>query len=330
MLFPPWLIPWLKLLYPISELHRIRDRPLEVLAVGLSRSGTDSLRSAIKLLGYNECHHGFYLLTEAEGEAPQWCRLAWRKYHTDATLSPAQRGLDAAEFDKCIGNCAATTDAPSIVFACELIRAYPDAKVIVNKRDMEAWHRSMAETLGSASLFGSWSTALFDPYLFWVKAGRDFVMDYMMGDDFARTGRERYMQHYANIEHVLEAEKQAGREREVLRWQVEDGWNGLSEFLGKPIPIDRETGVAAAFPKGNDVTDFHQRRLAIGLGKAKRAKRRRTAAIVIVSGVLLSSLVRVWYLYLSKIMDEATIASLAAMRYTKYRPWREVKAMMHL
>jgi hypothetical protein len=157
MLFPPFAIRILQLIYPIWEPNRKRDRALEVIAVGLSRSGTDSLRTALKLLGYDECHHASIFIAQEPGQSPQWCRLALRKYHTDPALSPAERGLDAREFDRCIGNCMATTDIPGATFATELIRAYPHAKVIVNKReDEEAWYESILNTFGTESPFGSW------------------------------------------------------------------------------------------------------------------------------------------------------------------------------
>lgn len=43
---------------------------------------------------------------------------------------------------------AATADFPGMVFADDLMEMYPDAKVILNKRDSaERWHRSIAGTL---------------------------------------------------------------------------------------------------------------------------------------------------------------------------------------
>jgi hypothetical protein len=294
MLIPPFLIPYLKLFYPIKEPLRTRDRPLKIIAVGLSRSGTDSLRAALKLLGYNECHHASVFIAEEPRQGPQWCRLAWRKYHTSAKLSPAKRGLDATEFDKCIGNCMATTDIPGASFACELVRAYPNARVIVNKReDVEAWYQSVLKTFGTSSPIGKWSIALFDAELFWLKAGRDAVWSHMVEYDFARTGKDVYRKHYAAVDELLESEKAAGRERKVLRWQVENGWDGLLEFLGKKLPIDRETGMAMEFPSGNEVPEFHRRRMAATVEKVRRAEMRRTIVVTFVIGLAVSS--RVWF-----------------------------------
>jgi hypothetical protein len=127
----------------------------------------------------------------------------------------------------------ATTDIPGATFACELIRANPDAKVIGNKReDVEAWYQSVLSTFGISSPFGSWSIALFDLELFWLKVGRDAVWGHMVGYHFARTGRDVYRDHYERIDEVLQGEKAAGRERRVSRWRVEDAWDGLLEFLG--------------------------------------------------------------------------------------------------
>ena len=295
MLIPPALIPFFKLLYPIKEPLRTRDRPLEIIAVGLSRSGTDSLRTALKLLGYNECHHASVFIAEEPGQGPQWCRLAWRKYYSSAQSSPAKRGLDAAEFDKCIGNCTATTDIPGATFACQLIRAYPNAKVIVNKReDVEAWYQSLLKTFGTSSPLGRWSIALFDAELFWLKAGRDAVWSHMVGYDFAKTGKDVYRKHYAAIDELLKSERTHGKERKVLRWRVEDGWDGLLEFLGKKLPIDRGTGLAMQFPSGNDVPEFHRRRMAATMEKVRRAEMRRAVVVAFAAGVAVSSLVWFW------------------------------------
>jgi hypothetical protein len=190
----------------------------------------------------------------------------------------------------------ATTDMPGATFASELIRAYPNAKVIVNKReDVEAWYQSILKTFGTQSPFGSWSIALFDSELFWLKAGRDAIFSHMVDYDFARTGRDFYRKHYKEIEKTLEAEKAAGRERSVLRWKVEDGWDRLVDFLGIKVPEDG-TGTAVEFPSGNDVDEFHRRRMAATMERVGKAKTRRAALIIAVVGVILAMIVEFWLL----------------------------------
>ena len=40
-------------------------------------------------------------------------------------------------------NPKATTDIPCAIFASELMVAYPDAKIILNTRDVEGWAKSV-------------------------------------------------------------------------------------------------------------------------------------------------------------------------------------------
>lgn len=123
-------IPLLKLLYPIREPDRNRDRDLKILCLGLGRTGTESLCAALVDLGYSEVYHGYSTVApEHIGGSATWYRLglAKFKYH-DASL------LTAASFDKVLGNCEAVADLPCAAFGVELLRAYPHAKVVLNRR----------------------------------------------------------------------------------------------------------------------------------------------------------------------------------------------------
>lgn len=156
--------PVLKALFPIKETPHKRTQPMQVLCLGLGRTGTDSLRTALSDLGYENVNHGFYVAEHVE-DAPQWYRLAMAKYkdHNEAYLN-------VTEFEKVLGKCTAVTDLPSAAFAVELLRAYPDAKVVLNRRDdVEAWYQSQLHTIDK--LYKSWSdrTRLwFDSETFWM------------------------------------------------------------------------------------------------------------------------------------------------------------------
>ncbi|KAK4498126.1 hypothetical protein PRZ48_010782 [Zasmidium cellare] len=123
-------------IYSIPGKSLKRDRPLQVLALGISRSGTESLRQALVELGYNDCHHGFRYITDPTEILP-WVRLALARQEGNKSR------LSAKHFDKVIGDCQAVTDTPSCGFAHEFLDAYPDAKVILNYReDLDAWYKS--------------------------------------------------------------------------------------------------------------------------------------------------------------------------------------------
>lgn len=47
---------------------RIRRSPMKVLALGLSRSGTESLRNALSTLGYDHVYHGKFCFRRRAGD----------------------------------------------------------------------------------------------------------------------------------------------------------------------------------------------------------------------------------------------------------------------
>ncbi|KAK8146933.1 hypothetical protein G3M48_002355 [Beauveria asiatica] len=212
-------------IYGLRVTPRARTTPMQVLAVGPSRSGTGSLREALLQLGYHHAYHGFDTVVHPQDDM-LWHKLRLKRER----LGPGS--LTAADFDQVIGHCAAVTDHAAAAFALDLIAAYPDAKVILNvRRDVDAWHRSVMQTL--VPLHRSWRfwvRSWFCSELFWVRES------FMRGnwDKFYRGGFEK------NSRTVLEEHCQAVRSQVVperlLEWEIDDGWGPLCQFLGKAEP----------------------------------------------------------------------------------------------
>ncbi len=121
---------------------RAKDRPLQVIAVGPVRSATESLQHALIQLGYEHTYHGWDLLFEERHNMRGWAKLARRKFLGTAN-SGGDCDITAADFDELMGDAVAVCDIPASVFAAEMIRAYPDAKVIINTNpDLDRWHAS--------------------------------------------------------------------------------------------------------------------------------------------------------------------------------------------
>jgi hypothetical protein len=139
-------------LYATFHPPQTRTQPMQVLAVGISRSGTESLRNALHKLGIEHTWHGYDSILPPYS-LEEWYKLAVKKY-----AEPAATGADAdpnglkvtrEDFDVILGSCVGVSDLPAAAFARELIAAYPEAKVILNSRgDMEGWRRSFEVTLG--------------------------------------------------------------------------------------------------------------------------------------------------------------------------------------
>lgn len=210
----PLLIRLLCIIYPIEDTHLKRDRPLQVLAVGLSRSGTDSLRHALLDLGYFEVYHGFRM-AEKTDHALQWVRLGHAQSTGDNNF------LCAEQFDRVFGDCSAVTDINCAAYAHELIKAYPNAKVIINYRDdIDAWHTSCINSIEKVTKGRPWFEKVldfFDSRRFWTQRRHWAIWFRFVNDDFPRNGKAWYRRHYDSLYKSLP-------EGTYLKWKVEDGW----------------------------------------------------------------------------------------------------------
>lgn len=165
---------------------RKRMKPMQVLCVGPPRSATESLQQALLALGYDHTYHGWDIVYDDPPiPATGWVKLARKKwYGGSGSSSPKRKGgkeiddpslegdcqITAEEFDELLGHCVAVTDAAASCFAAEMIRAYPEAKVVLNvRRDLDSWHKSAVKTLVHVNESWSfWVSSLLDREAFWA------------------------------------------------------------------------------------------------------------------------------------------------------------------
>ena len=220
----------LERMYRLDEPSLVRDRPMKVLALGLSRCGTESLKFALEDLGYKGVYHGY----EVNGDQAMVATWLW-----DAKMAEPCKKIGVEDFDRFIGNYEAVTDAVGCMFAKELIEAYPNAKVcclswnsgstratdpctkvILNRRkDVAAWDRSVRTTLLKGLRDNWWlkSLSFFSPDYFWLRQITvRYLADFFDGS-FEKHGVDVYQAHYRQLEDAL-------GEGNYLNWTVEDGW----------------------------------------------------------------------------------------------------------
>ena len=270
----------LKLLYPLQEPDRKRNRSMKVLCLGLGRTGSESLCAALNELGYSEVHHGWRMIDPNHvGECPLWYRLALAKFKFHNTHL-----LTRSEFDKAIGHCEAVTDIPCAHFGIEILRAYPEAQVILNRRqDVEAWYNSQSHTIDQ--LWRAWPECLrswVESEHFWIRRMTTWVTRSLWGWDFETFGREAYYSHYAGLEE--ECRRQG---RVWLDWTVEDGWEPLCGFLGKEVP-------GYAFPSGNSLGVYAETRARFYRDRVRRGNRRLVVVGMVVAAAAMVGVA--WYL----------------------------------
>ncbi|KAL5355070.1 hypothetical protein BJX96DRAFT_1611 [Aspergillus floccosus] len=250
-----------------SAQRQTRTKPLAVLALGMSRSGTESLRRALTILGYDHVYHGFDIPESNPPTWKAWVLLGRRKWGRCSS-----QALTRTDFDALLGHCEAVTDQPGALFASELIREYPEAKVILNKRDPKDWHRSIRNTFGvTMAGFAYRALPYFDAQLYWRKRYYVEVLEAAYYGSIARHGEWVYEDHCSKVRGLVPAER-------LLEWTVQDGWAPLCQFLQKPIPEED-------FPSGNIPLATLSRIGAYMDAMLKRARRNLALVLVVLLGV---------------------------------------------
>ncbi|OTB04719.1 hypothetical protein M426DRAFT_320583 [Hypoxylon sp. CI-4A] len=215
-----------------------RTVPMKVLLLGCGRTGTASMRAAMKTLGYVDTYHMMNCSIENPPDALLWMDALRAKY--DGVGEPFTR----KDWDKLLGNSQAVCDWPACAFAKELIEAYPEAKVVLTGREVDSWHASTTRTvywratdpeLRLLSRF-DWAAGMYYPML------KKFFDTFFEGD-FPGRGKDVFARHHADVKRLVAPEK-------LLEYRVTDGWEPLCEFLGEPVPKE------SPFPNVNDNNDF--------------------------------------------------------------------------
>ncbi|KAL4892208.1 P-loop containing nucleoside triphosphate hydrolase protein [Aspergillus ambiguus] len=233
---------------------RVRTKPMQVICVGLSRSATESLRVALAQLGLTPYHGWDVSYEENIGYIQGWVQLLRRKWigSPDGDVH-----ISAKDFDALLGHADAVVETPAWFFAAEMIKAYPDAKVILNhRRDLDAWHRSALRTLvqeveekWSIHILRRLGASFFWQWKYFYQYG--FILGFRspipgkLGPGLACNGKWVYRDHCNMIRGLVPKDR-------LLEWSADEGWEPLCEFLGKPRP-------AEDFPSTNAVSSFQAR-----------------------------------------------------------------------
>ncbi len=202
---------------------------LQIIGAGFGRSGTTSLRQALRMLGYDPCYH---------------MQTALTRLHTKFWIDAAARTRagEAVDFRDFFRSYRATVDWPSCEFYKELMQTFPDAKVLLNVRDPDAWYDSTVETLWAIQhALPRWF-----PKSVW-QMHDDVIWNGRFNGQFGDRARAIgiYRAHLDEVRRSVPADR-------LLEFDVRDGWKPLCDFLGQPVPQN------VAFPHLNDRRFFRR------------------------------------------------------------------------
>ena len=179
---------------------------LKVIGTGFGRTGTDSMREALNILGFGPTHHMFEV-----HDNPHQSKI-WRALVEGA----------APDWDQFFDGYHACVDWPSAHYWRELIDYYPDAKVILTQRPAEDWWRSLEKTILE------FANAPDDPDMFFTQK---LVGDIVFG------GRPVTRDHAISIYNAhIQDVKNTVPEHRLLIYNLGDGWEPLCRHLEVEIP----------------------------------------------------------------------------------------------
>jgi hypothetical protein len=211
---------------------------MDVLCVGLGRTGTYSLKLALERLGWGPCYHMFEL----------------NRHPDRLSLWEAAANGNPVDWDEVFVGYRSTTDWPGAYFWRELTAAYPAAKVVLTTRDPERWYDSVHNTLyhfglprhrldGFLHRLENWR----DPAL-----GRQRRLNQKIIWERTFGGRFTDRQYAINMfnKHIANVRTEVAADR-LLVYEVADGWQPLCDFLGAPMPDQ-------PLVRANDMAEFHR------------------------------------------------------------------------
>ncbi|VDO72182.1 unnamed protein product [Schistosoma margrebowiei] len=217
-----------------------------VVAAGLPRTGTFSMKKALEIIYSQPCYHGYELVTRKQCDIDKWQTLV-DEVRTTHCEEKIHRYLSMI----LIGY-VAVTDVPSCALYKELMSIYPNAKVVLTVRDKNDWLASfrqvvmpksddprkihMVEAKRRAKIPVELDKLLTDSLkLAFQKEDIDFDDDAML--------LECYDNHIKTLQENIPSER-------LLVHRLGDGWEPLCRFLNVDVPANKP------YPKMNQRSDM--------------------------------------------------------------------------
>ena len=199
---------------------------LQVIGAGLGRTGTMTLKTALEILGLGRCHHMVEVFANIGSQGPMWRAAA---------------SGEVMDWDTVFAGYSSSVDWPSAHFYKQLAAHWPDARIILSRRDPERWYESMTDTiLKSMQQYRVPGRPLVEhPMRFaeMIVAEATFEGDFSHDNVVAAFER-----HNAEVVATIPADR-------LLVFEAVHGWEPLCAFLGVAVPD-------MPFPRTNSRDDF--------------------------------------------------------------------------
>ncbi|KAF2996839.1 hypothetical protein E8E13_003543 [Curvularia kusanoi] len=258
-----------------------KDEPqMQVLVLGLPRTGTTSLNTALRRLGYNT-YTTQHLFTKGGSTITTWIQFAetvqsQQQQQSIGTSSPLLNTPSATttststsshttrattrsqtrppttplppSISSLLAGHTAIVDIPGCFFAPQLIAAYPQAKVILTTRSYSSWSRSMHDSLYALLTWHLFTLCRITGYS--AMAPLTQLLHAMFGLHCGNVyggprAEEAFERHNQQVRDLVPRERLLEIDFEEEGERV--GWDELCAFLGRPLPRE-----GVVFPDGKE------------------------------------------------------------------------------
>jgi len=213
---------------------------IKIIGVGFPRTGTMTLKKALETLGFEKTYHYKDLIAMPE-RLKYWQEL---------------KNYGQTDFEKLFDGFEATVDFPGYPYYKILLKKYPDAKVILTKRNFELWYESTNKTIWQSAhkpvsakiriflkrSFNKRFRNIFKCIMFMRKTYLNKQFNNNFGSKL--NAEKVFLKHIDDVTNYVPKEQ-------LLIYEVAEGWKPLCDFLGLDIPKE-------SFPHLNKKEDFHK------------------------------------------------------------------------
>jgi len=212
---------------------------IEVIGLGMGRTGTLSLKLALEQLDFGPCYHMETLLNQPE----------------DVSYWKAIDRQGSTNWNALLRDFRSIVDFPVIAYYESFLEAFPDAKCVLTLRDPESWYESVSKTIFTAEP-GPVDKVRMSLKMPFSRRLRNLIQVFQLTEKFwVQQGGKNY-RNKAQAIRMMEAWNNKIRARvpadRLLEYPVAEGWEPLCTFLKVPVPN-------TPFPRANSRTEFSQK-----------------------------------------------------------------------
>lgn len=201
---------------------------MKVIGAGWGRTGTSSLKKALDILGF-KCYHGNMSLK-------QEVKSEHINFFLNAIKLKEEGKINEVDFVNFFKDYDAGVDMTVAYFYKDLMKVFPESKLILTNRDFDSWYASFYRTLykNDQKIQQQQGQCLENDLFNKMYMETTFESKFEIKEFM----RKKYNDHISDVVNTVPTDN-------LLLFDLDNGWKPLCQFLNKDLPNE-------TFPDEND------------------------------------------------------------------------------